>query len=92
MSEYLYTIWLRDACFRRDEQDLEFPACIVIRARWADQAQAWGDHLAELVCSRRPQMTFLHSAIERFSQGTYDLSALPRIEAGYEAPDNEIGW
>ncbi len=53
---------------------------------------AWGDHLAKSLCSRRPEMTFLHSSLEGFDPSTDGLSDLPRIEAGYEAPDDEIGW
>ncbi len=92
MSEYLYTVWLRDASLRSEDQDHEFPACIVIRARRAEHARAWGDHLAKSLCSRRPEMTFLHSSLEGFDPSTDGLSDLPRIEAGYEAPDDEIGW
>ena len=92
MSEYLYTVWFRDASLRSNDQDHEFPACIVIRAKRADRARAWGDHLAESLGSRRPEMTFNYSSVAGFDQGTYGLSELPRIEAGYEAADDEIGW
>jgi len=61
MGDYLYTVWLRDSSESQDSQDFEFPACILIEAPSERAAIEWGDHLANSLCTRRPEIGFLRS-------------------------------
>ena len=76
-----------------DEQDYEWVACILIEADSADDALAWGNHLAKGYCGRNPTERYLRSCID--DPGAWkglDLSAVPTIKFGYEASDDDIGW
>lgn len=87
MALHVYTAWLRDLSAQPDDQDYEFPACLLIDAETAEAAQAWGDHLAEKRCARG-DLHFLWSEAE-FADVPPDL---PLIRDGEDAPDAQIGW
>ena len=92
MRDYVYTVWLQDSDLPSDEQDFEFPACFRVTAISEDAALEWGDVLARSFCSRRSEMTFLSSSAELANLSDPEVVALPRIEHGRMADDNEIGW
>ena len=87
MALHVYTAWLRNLAARPDDQDYEFPACILIDAQSPDAAQAWGDNLAQQRCARG-DLHFLWSEAE-FADVPPDL---PLIRDGQEASDALIGW
>lgn len=89
----LYTAWFRNTLFRPDEQDHEWPACIVIDANTLEDAKAWGDHLAKQFSDRSPSEQFLHSVAKPIEDNAdVDIQSTPRIKYGYNATDEEIGW
>lgn len=90
--KYIYTVWFEDPSLPLNDQDREWPACFVIEAADAQEALAWGDHLASSYSSRSRQ-PFLSSSVEPFDSA--DLpgkETLPSIAAGSGAADSEIGW
>ena len=91
--EYVYTVWFRDTSAEPDDQDREWPACIVIDADRIDDATAWGDHLAKRFSNRRSTEQFLRSQSEPIdAYSDADMSSTPRVACGHEATDEEIGW
>ena len=90
MSRYLYTVWFRDHSMLPDDQDYEWPACILIVAASPDDARHWGDHLAARYCRERPDCQFLNSSAEPEPAG--DPGHTPVVGFGEEASDEVIGW
>ncbi len=91
--DYLYTVWFRNTSLPSDDQDYEWPACIMIDADGIEVATAWGDHLTKRFTASRPNEQFLHSVSEPILNYTNaDISSTPRIKCGYEASDSELGW
>jgi len=91
--DFVYTVWFRDTSAKPDDQDYEWPACIVINAENIEDATAWGDHLSTQYSARYPYEKFLRSYSEppeKYAIG--GISSLPRIRYGHEATDDEIGW
>ncbi len=87
MALHVYTASLRNLAARPDDQDYEFPACILIDSDSPDAAKAWGDHLALKRCARG-DLHLLWSEIE----STDMPPDLPLIRDGEDAPDSLIGW
>jgi len=93
MATFPYSVWFQDNSIEPDDQDYEWVACILIEAVSADDALTWGNHLTESYCDRNPTQQFLRSSID--DAGAWDgmeLSAVPVVEFGFEALDDEIGW
>jgi hypothetical protein len=90
MPRYLFTVWFRDELAADDDQDREWPACFVIDASSAQDALAWGNHLARSFSARRESESFLRSGVEERIEPAQDT--LPLVVAGHEAGDGEIGW
>ena len=90
MPRYLYTACFRDELAADDDQDREWPACFVIGAPSAQEAHAWGDHLARSFSARRESEIFLSSEVEEHTESEH--GKLPFIVVGHEASDAEIGW
>jgi hypothetical protein len=90
---FLYTAWFRNRRLPPEDQDYEWPACFLVTAETATEAQAWGDHLATSFASRRDDEVFLRSDIDETESGGESGSLrVPVIPCGYEATDGEIGW
>jgi hypothetical protein len=87
MALHVYAVWLRDLSAQPDDQNYEFPACLLIDAETAEAARAWGDHLAEKRCARG-DLYFLWSEAE-FAAVPPDL---PLVLDGQDVPDAVIGW
>jgi hypothetical protein len=83
-------VWLRDLSASQDDQDYEWPACILISAACQADALQWGNCLAESFCKRNSNNIFLNSSIEM--NDSKNLSNVPKINFGEEASDEEIGW
>lgn len=95
MDQFIYAAWFRTSRVPADEQDAEWPACFLIRAPSASDAQAWGDQLARGMCSRRPDETFLWSRVDARADPRYpehNRAQMPEIVFGRWASDEEIGW
>lgn len=91
--EFIYTAWFRNTTLEQDDQDHEWPACIIIDAVTSRDALSWGDHLAKRFSKRSAVEIFLRSNCEAVDFSDYhDLNAVPQIPYGYEATDDEIGW
>ena len=89
MTDYVYVCWFRDHTVVPEDQDYEWPACILITADSGWAALSWGDQLATRYCRNRKSCEFLRSYIDpdQYTEGT-----LPRIAAGQVASDEDIGW
>jgi hypothetical protein len=91
--KYLYTAWIRNNLLELDEQDYEWPACIIIHANTEQKAMEWGDHLACKHCLDVNSDEFLHSNVELVEdESKKELKNVPKVEYGVEATDVEIGW
>jgi len=90
MMRYLYTAWFEDQFAEPDDQDREWPACIVIDAPGVAEAHSWGDHLARAFATRRMSELFLRSSIE--AEGDNASRSTPVVSVGVEASDRELGW
>ncbi len=89
----MYTAWIRNNALPKEDQDYEWPACIIIESETEEKAANWGDHLSKQYCSRDEFAEFLYSKIEGFNKySDCDLNSVPQIKFGYEASDDEIGW
>lgn len=88
MPDYQYVVWFRDHLSSPDDQEREWPACLVVAAESEREALAWGDQLARDYCRRNPDEEFLRSYLdsEVWPQGE------PRVMAGEVVPDEVIGW
>ena len=89
LLRFLYTAWFRDEIANCEDQDHEWPACFIVEANTASDAQAWGDHLARAFGKRHETESFLRSSVENVPLKSVGL---PFIKYGYEADDKEIGW
>lgn len=86
---YLYTAWFRDHCASPEDEDFEWPACLVVVSPTEAGAKTWGDHLAHSFSQRRGVVEFLGSAIEPAPDNCSDLVV---VKDGCEVSDAEIGW
>lgn len=96
MNRYLYTAWFRSPSLPVDDQDYEWPACMLIDAPSESDAISWGDHLARRYSSRSAE-AFLSSSLEPAVNATSGIplipgDGLPLVIAGVDATDTEIGW
>lgn len=91
MARFVYTVWFRDRAFPPDDQDHEWPACLVVEAGDAVQALSWGDHLARSYVARRTGQQFLSSAVDVVTEGD-NSGTLHVVSFGQDASDAEIGW
>jgi hypothetical protein len=89
--EYIYTAWFRDPDAHPEDQDYEWPACILIKSEGIGDAQQWGDVIARGRSQRKPPAIFLHSTIEEGVGKDY-IDSLPVISFGELPTDAEIGW
>lgn len=92
MTAFMYYAWFQDQRLPPDDQDHEWPACFIVEADSADEALAWGDHLAKSYSTRTSEYVFLRSGVEDAGTAGGDLASLPVVVAGYEATDSDIGW
>jgi len=91
--EFVYTVWFRDTSLSPDDQDFEWPACIVIEADSLADSTEWGDHLSRRFAADRPNERIVRSESEVIeSYADLDLTSAPRIKYGQEASDVELGW
>jgi hypothetical protein len=89
---YLYTAWFLDEEAELVDQDRESPACFVIEASSAVDAQQWGDHLSRAFAVRNASAKFTSSSVEVANVADPAVSALPRVPVGVKVPDTHIGW
>lgn len=87
MPDHQYVAWFRDARLPPDSQDHEWPACFVVVAPNEGQAVSWADELCRGYAARTHQ-TFLRSYIDPEEWG----STVPRVVAGANVGDDDIGW
>ena len=92
MRRYVYTAWCRDTCISPDDQDHEWPACLIIEAETAEEAFSWGDRPAGAFSERRIDEVCLNLYAVDESEASRDLATLAVVPLGYEASDEEIGW
>lgn len=89
----MFTVWFRNESLPPDEEDYEWPACFIISAANERKAQEWGGHLANRFSRSHPNERLLRVKVEPIEKySTESLASVPRIEHGYEATDDEIGW
>jgi len=91
----MYVAWFRNSRLPPEDQDAEWPACIVIRAPSAGDAKAWGDRLARDMCSRNPEESLMWSRVDLRDDPLYSeqhWAEGPEIAFGQWASDQEIGW
>jgi hypothetical protein len=72
-----------------DDQDYEWPACILITAKDGAAALSWGNHLAARYCRSREECEFLRSYLDSDQSG---MEQLPRVTFGEKVSDEAIGW
>lgn len=89
--DFIYTAWFRDPLAQPSDEDYEWPACIVIRSEKMEDAQKWGDVIAQSRSQTLPPAIFLHSTIETIERSDYTAD-LPIISVGENPTDEEIGW
>jgi hypothetical protein len=93
LSQFLYTVWLRDHDAEQEDPDREYPACIAIEAENAVLAREWGDKLAGKFLRSNRRQEFMQSQIEPLKQyERCDLGCLPFVRYGDEPTDEQIGW
>jgi len=93
MIQYMYTVWLRDRLADKNEQDYEYPVCIIIEAENETLAKQWGDKLSSDFSNRYHENEILKSKIEDIDKyKNQELTSVPLIKYGYKATDEEIGW
>ncbi len=94
--EYVYTVWFKDTSALPEDQDHEWPACILIEAATESDAKSWGDHLARRYCKKCPNEMFLRSEIrsrdDEFYKSVSNWHSTPLVQYGEEASDEKIGW
>lgn len=95
-ASWWYTVWFRNLLLDPndpEDQDYEWPACIIIEAQSCEQAIEWGNHLVRRYLRDNANEGFISSDVELYSKDSkIDDSQSPRIKYGYEASDDEIGW
>jgi hypothetical protein len=93
MNCFLYTVWFRDSSLEPDDQDHEWPACILIEAETTKDATEWGNHLSKQYSVRSKIQHFIRSYSEPvIDYSKCNLSNIPRVVYGNDATDEEIGW
>lgn len=94
-DQFMYVAWFRNRQLPPDDPEAEWPACFVIRAPSVTDAKAWGDQLANGMCSRNHDESFLWSEIQTRGDPLYsdkNWTQVPEIFFGRPASDEEIGW
>jgi hypothetical protein len=82
---YWYVAWFRDTTQPADDQDYEWPDCILIDAASADLAKLWGDELSRRFSRNQETELFLWSKTEDYNPDEpVDISATPHIAYGCE--------
>lgn len=89
MERFLYTVWISDSEHESEDQDREWPACLLIRAASEVDALSWGDYLSRRHSEARPEHQLLRSNVDRVES---DLAVVPIVEAGIEVPDEYLSW
>ena len=91
-KRFLYTVTFGDNQARPEDEDREWPACMLIEATSAELAKAWGDALAHVRANdkKRP-LQVLSSSVET-GDGAKSSDSLPLVRFGENAPDDKIGW
>jgi hypothetical protein len=98
MSEYRpyrYVVWFRDLLLPSGDQDAKWPASIKIIATSAEEAAAWGNHLAASLCARREALALISAsvvAIDQSASSSVETQYEPTVHVGDEATDDDIGW
>lgn len=94
MNKYQYTVWFRDLSLDKNDQDYEWPACIIINANNTNDAKYWGDYLSNKYCEKRHNELIIKSNAKLIDKTNNEdnVKLLPVINYGYEASDSEIGW
>jgi len=64
---YWYVAWFRDTTQPADDQDYEWPDCILIDAASADLAKLWGDELSRRFSRNQETELFLWSKTEDYN-------------------------
>ena len=78
--EFIYTAWFRNTALEKEDQDHEWPACIIVDAEKSSDALSWGNHLAKSYSDRSATEIFLRSDCEIVDSSVYhDFSSVPRI-------------
>lgn len=92
LNEYMYTVWFRDHNADVEDQDYEFPVCIIIKAQNDVMAKEWGDKISKKYTRNNPENELLRSEISNLKDySDSDLTNVPVINYGYEPTDQEIG-
>jgi hypothetical protein len=95
MSKFVYTVWFRNNSLPKEDQDYEWPACLVIHVSLKAEAQEWGDFLAGRKCENDPEVEFVRSEVllpgdQCFHNVKWD--EIPSVVYGEEASDEKLGW
>jgi len=89
MADYAYVCWFRNHEMVPEDQDYEWPACILITAASESAALSWGDHLAAKYCRGHKSCEILRSSID---PDQWVAVHAPRLAVGEEASDEALGW
>lgn len=90
---YLYRAWLRDNALHSDEQDHEWPACILIDAEMKEKAIERGNQLAnKRLESIKTEIILLSNADEVGINSKNELQNSPKVKYGVEATNDGIIW
>jgi hypothetical protein len=90
---YLYTVWFRNNTLQPDEQDYEWPACILIDAESEEKAIEWGNQLANKRLNKIKTEMFLRATAEAVEDDSKEeLQSVPKVKYGIESTDDQIGW
>jgi hypothetical protein len=87
-AEHQYVAWFRDPQLPVDDQDHEWPACLLVLAPSEEQACSWADAVARDYATRTGQV-FLRSYLDR---DRWPAGSAPRLVAGEPWQDEDIGW
>ena len=92
LNDYVYTGWFRDNNVEVDDQDYEFPVCIIIKAQNDFMAKEWGDKIAKKYVGGNSNIEFFKSEISTTKDyKDCNLDRIPVFNYGYEPTDEEIG-
>lgn len=92
MALFLYTVWFRDPVAEPSDEDLEWPACLLVEAGSATAARARGDKLAHRRSARADALRMLGSEAEPMAGPLENPEFLPFVAAGASPSDEELGW
>ena len=90
--QWLYCAWFQNSLLDPNDQDYQWPACILVESEDAIKALSWGDHLVRRYSIVNPNELFIKSNIEPADLNVINDDYLPKIIYGQEATDKEIGW